>query len=247
MTARRRRKSGSGPAATALIAWVSAQRENASAPVSVMAAGSGGWVSGGRVISIGRACGLAAGTVLACGSVLIGATHVGEGQLAGDSASLRGSTPTAPGAIGNSEGYRANTLARPQPAAPNMASAQVVTDAGLASHSRWRWTRRNDPLSWDVPANLADPANLAKPGEPPVNSGAARQPSGSATPSTGYSPIAPVSQVLDPAARGIGRVAPTGGVLAPTHPRKVRGESPRHERVSPYPAMAMLTSVLPVG
>src|SRR5919202_6517649 len=101
MTARRRRKSGSGPSATALIAWVGGPRtrmaDDASTPASTTSRAAGDRLIGGRAILFGRACGLAAGTLLACGSVLAGATHVGDGSLAADSASLLNSTPTTPG------------------------------------------------------------------------------------------------------------------------------------------------------
>src|ERR671917_2842996 len=99
MTARRRRKSGSGPSATALIAWVGgAQR--AGAPAGTTVSGAHAWssrrMSGGRAILAGRAFGLAAGTVLACGSVLASAVHVGDGAPTGEGVSLPSLTPAVP-------------------------------------------------------------------------------------------------------------------------------------------------------
>ncbi|MBV9029967.1 MAG: hypothetical protein JO364_06585 [Pseudonocardiales bacterium] len=217
-------------------------RESAGAAVSVIDTRSFGRVPGGRAILLGRACGLAAGTLLACGSVLAGAMHVGDGSSAGESAPLLNSTPPTPGAAaGAPDELRDNVLAGRTSAAPEMVSVQAVTETRPAPQPRLGRVRRNNPVSVDVPA------------EPSGSSGTARQPWGSPPPSTGpapIGPIAPVNPVLGPAAKGIGRVAPLGRVLAPTNPRKERKEharSPRDERVSPYPAMAMLTSLLPTG
>src|ERR671916_1479683 len=103
MTARRRRKTGSGPSATALIAWVGGAPMVAGASAGTVVSGSGhAWSPirrpGGRAVAIGRACGLAAGTVLACGSVLASAVHVGDGSLSGGDASLPRYFPANPGA-----------------------------------------------------------------------------------------------------------------------------------------------------
>lgn len=224
MTARRRRKSGSGPSATALIAWVSGAQasvgESASVPVSVIDGRSSVQVPGGRAIFLGRACGLAAGTLLACGSVLAGATHAGDGSLAGDGAPLLNHTPAVPGA-GTPEEYRGSVPAGRTSAAPDMVSAQAVADASPAPHPRLGRVRRNNPVSLDMPA------------EPSRNSGTAQQPWGSSLPPTGDAPsgpIAPVSPVLDPAAKRVGRVAPVGGVLVPTHSREERAGSPHGGR-----------------
>jgi len=287
MTARRRRKSGSGPSAAALIAWVGGGQasvgEPASAPVSVIGGGSSGQVPGGRAILLGRACGLAAGTLLACGSVLAGATHVGDGSLAGAGASLLNHTPAVPGAdAGTPDGYRGNAPAGRLSAAPDLVSAQTVADTSPAPHLRLGRVRRNNPVSLDMPA------------EPSRNSGTAQQPWSSSPPPTGHAPsgpIAPVGPVLDPAAKRVGRISPVGGVLVPTHLREERAgsphdrqdgslrhgpaASPRDEQISlsaskavapvkqvvapvhnalhraippaTQPAMAMLTSLLPVG
>jgi hypothetical protein len=270
MTARRRRKSGSGPSATALIAWVGGAQASvgapASAPVSVIDDGSPGRGSGGRAILVGRACGLAAGTLLACGSVLAGAAHVGDGSLAGDSAPLLNLTPAVPSA-GTPDEYRGNAPAKRPSAAPDMVSAQAVADTNPAPYPRLGRVCRNNPVFLDMPAE-----------SPSRNSGTAQQPWAPPPPSTGHapsSPIAPVSPVLDPAAKGVGRVAPVGRVLAPTDsreeqagsPRGAQPGSPRDERasLSPreavaavkqvaapvdntlQPAMTMLTSLLPRG
>jgi hypothetical protein len=282
MTARRRRKSGSGPSATALIAWVGGARTSLSdsvgASVPVAASASIGRTAGNRAIFLGRACGLAAGTLLACGSVLAGATHVGDGSLAGDGVPLLNRLPAAPDAsVGAPSEYRAGPLAEPASAAPNLVSAQVVTEPNPLLHPPLGRARRNVPLSVDMPAD--EPSqSLPSTAQQPWQS-----PSPAAGP-TAQSPIAPVSPVLDPAAKGVGRVAPVGGVLAPTNPSRVRvgdtrerqaggdrAASPRQKRpgrntsgpvqavkkvVAPVgntirpatqPAMTMLTSLLPRG
>jgi hypothetical protein len=278
MTARRRRKSGSGPSATALIAWVSGEQpsvgESADALAAVIDGGSCGRVPGSRAILIGRACGLAAGTLLACGSVLAGATHVGDGSLARDSAPLLNHTPAVPDA-GTLDAYRGNVPAGRTSAAPDMVSAQAVAGTSPAPRPRRGLVRRNTPVSLDMPA------------EPDRNSGTAHQPWGSPPPPAGHvpsGPIARLSPVLDPAAKGVGRVPPVGGMLAPAtlhagragssrdaQARSLRDEpagrprdewrslstgaavkrvvAPVHHAIQPatQPAMAMLTSLLPIG
>ncbi|MGH3832492.1 MAG: hypothetical protein ACRDRS_18965 [Pseudonocardiaceae bacterium] len=196
---------------------------------------SSGRFPSGRAILVGRACGLAAGTLLACGSVLASAANVGDGSLAGQRAPLRTFTPTAPSDAGTPEAQRENV---PTSAVPDLVRAQVVANMSPAPRMASGRVRRNIPASVGL---------LSAPAEPSANARVARQPEGSAPPSTGYGPIAPVRPVLDPAARGIGRLTPVGGVLAPTKPRPQRAGSSRQQRVSLYPAMAMLTSVLPAG
>lgn len=230
MTARRRRKVGSGPSATALIAWVGAAQpsvcEPVSAPVSVIAmvdSGSCGRVSpGGRTILLSRACGLAAGTLLACGSVLAGATHVGEGSLVGDSASLLNHTPAVPD-TGTSEEDLPHAPAGGTSAAPVMVSAQVVAGTSPVpySYSRLGRVRRNNPVSLDMPA------------KPSPNSRAGQHPWASSSPPAGHAesgPIAPFRPVLGPAAERVGRVAPVGGVLAPANPHEEQTGSPHDEQ-----------------
>jgi hypothetical protein len=273
MTARRRRKSGSGPSATALIAWVGARQTALGAPMSA----PGSVIHGGhtprtprsRAVLVGRACGVAAGTLLACGSVLASATHMGgEGSLAGNSAPLPHRTPVALGA-GNPDGYRADAPADRSPAAPELVSAQAADENSHALHPKLGQVRRNNPVSVNTPA----------------------QPSRQSTsPAAGHAPsaIAPVAPMLDPATKGVRRVAPVGGVLTPANPSgeqagSVRDEpapSPRAEQTPPsasdpvtsdavasvrqvvrpvssavqpavepatQPAMAMLTPLLPKG
>jgi hypothetical protein len=224
MTARRRRKSGSGPSAAALIAWVGGAPpgvgEPASAPVSVIDGGSYGRVLGGRAILVGRACGLAAGTLLACGSVLAGAIHVGDGSFAGDSEPLLNHTPAVPGA-GTLDEHRGNVPAGRTSVAPDVVSAQAVAATIPAPRTKLGCVRRNNPVSLGMPA------------EPSRDSGTAQQPWGSPPPATGHAPsgpIAPVSPVLDPAAKGISRVAPVGGVLAPSNPSAKGAGSPHNEQ-----------------
>ncbi|MDQ4102234.1 MAG: hypothetical protein M3186_00395, partial [Actinomycetota bacterium] len=130
MTERRRRKSGSGPSAAALIAWVGGAQTVIEAPAGEAVAGihrePAGRVPGGRAIFVGRACGLAAGTLLAFGSVLAGAANVGDDSLAGESAALPGYLPPAPGTGSGASGdYRAPAPAEPASAAPDSVSAQA--------------------------------------------------------------------------------------------------------------------------
>lgn len=212
MTARRRRKSGSGPSATALIAWVSARQtaisDPMSAPVSVIQGEHTPRIPRSRAVLVGRACGVAAGTLLACGSVLASATHVGDGSLAGNSAPLPNRTPVAVGA-GNPDEYRADAPADPPPAAPELVSAQTVADNSPALHPRLGQVRRNNPVSVTTPAApsrqaTTDQRRWISPAPP---AGPARR-----------SPIAPVAPVLDPATNRVGRVAPVGDVLKPANP-----------------------------
>ncbi len=230
MTARRRRKSGSGPSATALIAWVGGARTGLSAPSDVPIPMIGdmptGRLVGSRAIFLGRACGLAAGTLLACGSVLAGATNVGDGSLAGNGAPLPNPTLAAPDvAVDAPAEYPAQALAEPASTAPDLVSAQAVAQPSL-SHSQFGRVRRNTPIAFAMPAD-----------EPSQQPNVPQQPRHSPPPASGSaprSPISPVSPVLDPAAQEVGRVAPVGGVLAPNNPREVRAESPRGQQtVSP--------------
>lgn len=229
MTARRRRKSGSGPSATALIAWVGGARTGISAPtgapVPVIGSEPIGRLVGSRAIFLGRACGLAAGTLLACGSVLAGATHVGDGSLAGNGAPLPNPTLAAPDvAVDVPAEYPAESPAEPASTAPDLVSAQAVAEPTPSAHPQLGRVRRNTPIAVAMPAD-----------EPSQQPSTAQQPWHSPPPATGsapQSPIAPVSPVLDPAARGVGRVAPVGGVLAPNNPREVRAESPRGQQTA---------------
>jgi hypothetical protein len=212
MTARRRRKSGSGPSATALIAWVGARQTAISAPisapVSVIEGEQAARVPRSRAVLVGRACGVAAGTLLACGSVLASATHVGDGSLAGNSMPMPNRTPVTLG-VGNPDEPRADAPTNPAPAAPELVSAQTVADNSPALHPRLGQVRRNNPAFVTTPAA---PSRQASTGQRPRVSPA---------PAAGQarrSPIAPVAPVLDPATNRVGRVAPVGGVLTPTNP-----------------------------
>jgi hypothetical protein len=244
MTARRRRKLGSGPSATALIAWVGGARTAigapAVAPVPMIGGASTDRTVSGRALFLGRACGLAAGTLLACGSVLAGATHVGDGSVGGDSASLRNSIPPTPDVPAGAPGeYRADPSAEPVSAAPDVVSVQSVAEQSSRLHRPLGSVRRNAPVS------------VAVPDEPNQNPRTAGQPWQSSPPASGpapQTPVKPISPVLDPAANGVGRVAPVGEVLAPTTPsapttlgaqtapgaqatpRPVLADSPREER-----------------
>lgn len=212
MTARRRRKSGSGPSATALIAWVGARQTAISAPisapVSVIQGEHAPRVPRSRAVLVGRACGVAAGTLLACGSVLASATHVGDGSLAGNSTPLPNRSPVALGA-GNPDEHRADASTNLPLAAPELVSAQTVADNRPALHPRLGQVRRNNP------------AFVTTPAAPSRQASADQRPRVSPAPAAGQtrrSPIAPVAPVLDPATNRVGRVAPVGGVLTPANP-----------------------------
>jgi hypothetical protein len=238
MTARRRRKTGSGPSATALIAWIGGAQprvgEPASAPLSVADGGSGG-----RAILAGRACGLAAGTLLACGSVLAGTPYVGDGSLVGDSAPMLKGTSVVPvSGAGAPDEYRGPRSAGRTPAVPDMVSAQAVVGTNPPPRARLGRVRRNPPVSLELPAEPnRDPATAQRPWNPPAPSAdpvpADPAPSG---------PVAAVSPLLGLTAKGVDRVAPVGGVLTPANPPEKRVGSPATQ-----PAMAMLTSVLPLS
>ena len=251
MTARRRRKTGSGPSATALIAWVGGRQVVADTPAGAGVSGVHAWSSGrtsagGRAILVGRACGLAAGTVLACGSVLVGAVHVGEGSPTGLGAPLPGYTPVSPDAGSGNDGYEGQAPADHAAAAPDAVSAQAFTPTGSALRQRSGRVHRNKPVFLDVPTDHGSP--------PPT----AQRPWGSPPPAADQAPpgpVAPVKPVLDPAASGVARV---GGVLAPEtpheeqpHPSTMLSDLPRAQAGGPLvdegiqPAMAMLSVLLP--
>lgn len=244
MTARRRRKSGSGPSATALIAWVGGAQRAAGAPAgTAVHAWSSSRMPGGRAIFVGRAFGLAAGTVLACGSVLASAVHVGDGPLAGEGAFLPSLTPAAPGVgSGTPDGYGKTASTERVSAAPDPVSAQAFAQTGPALRPQPARVHRNNPVSLDVPAeDGAAPHTAQSPWRspaPPANDA----PTG---------PMAPVNPVLDPAASGVGRVAPVGGVLEPAAPRDEQPASSSSRAVVPLikettqPAMTMLGALLP--
>jgi hypothetical protein len=233
MTARRRRKSGSGPSATALIAWVGSTGIGAPAVASVPVIGSpsSSRIAGNRAIFLGRACGLAAGTLLACGSVLAGAAHVGDGSLAGDSVPLLNPTQAIPDVTAGAPAeYRTDPPAEPESAAPDVVSVQAVTESSAPLHPPLGRVRRNAPASVAMPADA-----------PSQNPRTAQQPWHSPPPAAGQTPqdpITPVRPVLDPAAKQVGGVAPVGEVLAPTNPsapanpRQVRGEGPREKQAA---------------
>lgn len=230
MTARRRRKSGSGPSATALIAWVGGTRVGHDAPAGTsvpVREGSvegnvSGPVRGGRAVLVGRACGLAAGTVLACGSVLVGATHAGDGLPASESAPLPNRVPTAPAAAADTPnlaatGYRGrpgNPSAQRMAPAPDSVSAQVVADQQPASQLGRGRVPRN------APASLTTPARTRAPGP------AHQQPADTSSRSTGRAVPAPVKPVLEPATKRVDRVAPVGGLLGPGAPDQAQAGTP---------------------
>ena len=225
MTARRRRKSGSGPSATALIAWVGGSRTRDVDPDARADARTSGPVIGSapadrlfgsRAIFLGRACGLAAGTLLACGSVLVGATHVGDGSFTSDSAPLLNPTPDTSGGGAPSE-FGAGAPDESARAAPDPVSAQAVTEPRPVVAPRPGRIRRNTPVSVEIPA------------ETPQHPDIAPRPWSSSPPAPDRAPAAPaapISPVLDPATREVGRVAPVGGVLSPKNPSNQQAGEP---------------------
>ena len=214
MTARRRRKSGSGPSATALIAWVGARQAAISAPMGapvavIQGGGQTARMARSRAVLVGRACGVAAGTLLACGSVLVSATHTGEGSLSGNSAPLPHRTPVAL-EPSNADEYRGDApTERSATPPPELVSAQTVAESGQALHPSLGQVRRNNPDSVNAPI---------PPGRRSTNDQRPRvSPPAAARPAP-RRPIARVAPVLAPATQQVGRVAPVGRVLAPTNP-----------------------------
>lgn len=256
MTTRRRRKLGSGPSATALIAWVGGTRTVSGASAGAAVSGVHAWSSsrlpGGRAILVGRAFGLAAGTVLACGSVLASAVQVGDGSLTGKGEFLPSHPPDAPGAGSSaSDGYGVSASTERMSAAPVPVSAQALARKVPAQQLRPARVHRNNPVSVGVPT---DPSPPSQAGQPPWRSSA---PSADQAPTN---PIAPVNPVLDPAASEVGRVAPVGGVLEPATARdkptrkapassravaRTRAVAPLVEKAT-QPALTMLDGLLPI-
>lgn len=275
MTARRRRKSGSGPSATALIAWVGGAQAALDAPpgalVPPVPTQPYRRVPTSRAVLVGRACGLAAGTLLACGSVLASATHVGDGSLAeggANNAPLPNNPADSSLAATPAEVYQAFGPPQREVAAPEPVSTQAFVRTSRPQLPRPAQVRRNAPMVVDVPAASSPPPSSTQrpwaPSAPPASS----PPAG---------PIAPVSPVLDPGESGVGRLAPVGGVLAPQSPRQetqsqqrvrqsgdqrapqepasvatTKSADPLGRVVAPLeqaaqPAISALTSLLPLG
>ena len=258
MTARRRRKPGSGPSATALIAWVGGASMVADVSAGTADSGAGhAWsptrMPGGRAVLVGRACGLAAGTVLACGSVLASAVHVGDGSLTREDASLPSYIPAGPDAqSGTPAGYPGMAAAQRPPAAPDAVRAQAVARTIPELRQQRARVHRNNPMSITAPAERGTATS-------PTTQAPWRSPASSADPAPS-GPIAPVDPVLDPAASGVGRVAPVAGVLQPGVNREdqpapastqavvagTRAAAPLL-REATQPAMTMLGALLPMS
>ena len=128
MTARRRRKSGSGPSATALIAWVGGtgfgtDHEGRAVAPGLTTSFTESFADGpahGRPPFVGKARGLAAGTLLACGSVLAVAVHAADSSGPHKAAS--------PGLVTAEPGVVSGGFAAP-PAPPSSAAPPAVTSA----------------------------------------------------------------------------------------------------------------------
>jgi hypothetical protein len=258
MTARRRRKTGSGPSATALIAWVGGTSMVAGVSAGSAVSGAGhAWSAtrrpGGRAVAIGRACGLAAGTVLACGSVLASAVQVGDGSLSGDDASLPSYIPASPDAkSGAPVGYLGTAATQRPAAAPDAVSAQAVIRTIPELRRQPARVHRNNLVSIAPPAERG--AVTSSTTQAPW-----RSPAPSADPAPS-GPIAPVNPVIEPAASGVGRVAPVAGVLQPgvkrdeqPAPSSTQAVVLRTRAAAPLlkdatqPAMTMLDALLPMS
>src|SRR5918997_913673 len=256
MTAGRRRKTGSGPSATALIAWVGGAPMVAGVSAGTAAGAGHAWsptrMPRGPAAAIGRAFGLAAGTVLACGSVLASAVHVGDGSLTRGDASLPSYIPASPDAqSGAPVGYLGTVAAQRPAAAPDAVSAQAVVRTIPELRRQPVQVHRNNPASITGPAER-DTATS------PTTQAPWRSPAPSADPAPS-GPIAPVNPVLDPAASGVGRVAPVPSVLQPAAkrdeqpaPSSTQAMVPGTQAAAPLleeatqPAMTMLGALLPM-
>lgn len=231
MTARRRRKSGSGPSATALIAWVGGTGvgtdHEGSAAYSGIPAPSAAAAIDSRPPLAGRARGLAVGTLLACGSVLAVAVHAADSsgpQEPGPS----GLFTAGPGAA--SGGYSATPRALSSAAAPAITSAQSVARTDVRPES----VHRNAPQSVDVPR--AAPSEPERPA-PLVMPGADR-------PSSEGDPVRrAVAPVADPVAQAPKTVVAAAEEVITSKDQASTPTSPLVQQVVP----AAQDAVSPVG
>lgn len=139
MTARRRRRSGSGPSATAMIAWAGGARTiadhaanrafSATQPsVSALVADRPGALSG-------KFRGFAVGSLLACGSVLAVAVHAGDGAFGPveqDATPSPAGPPAMPHVAPGPDATPAATAHDPVPADMVAAAVGLATGAGHA-------------------------------------------------------------------------------------------------------------------
>ncbi|HET9255366.1 MAG TPA: hypothetical protein VFO16_09215, partial [Pseudonocardiaceae bacterium] len=150
-----------------------------------------------------------AGTLLAFGSVLVGATNLGEGSVVGSGAPVLNPLPGASEADADTVAeYHADAPAESAPAAPDQVSTQAATETAATPHPRLGPVHRNAPISVGAPA--AEPGVLHSDAAP--QSWTEHPPAPGQTPP---GPTAPVSPVLDPATHGVGRV---GEILTPDSP-----------------------------
>lgn len=161
MTARRRRKSGSGPSATALIAWVGGARigTESTADVSLTndRASSANLTSYPRSLLTARGRGLAAGTLLACGSMLAVAVHAADSSLTPGSAPLPGLATAGPHA--GSAGYSVGApfaVVEGWAAAASARSGQALAGTYVPSGG----VRRHVPLALRAPGSPPSEATL---------------------------------------------------------------------------------------
>jgi len=126
MTARRRRKSGSGPSATALIAWAGGAGVGADVSLAGDRTSLVASVPTSRLPLIARGRGLAAGTLLACGSVLAVAAHTADSSFTTPKSAPPPRLATA-GPLAVSGGATASLgVAEPWAAAASASSGQAL-------------------------------------------------------------------------------------------------------------------------
>lgn len=147
MTTRRRRKWGSGPSAPALIAWVGGTGIGADRVASDAWSGvpaSAAPSSYGRAPLFGRARGFAAGTLLACGSVLAVTVHAADSSSQLPESAHPGLVTASPDAGPGGYGAKPLTVAALSAAVPAATSAQAFAGTGTGA------VHRNRPIAFGV-------------------------------------------------------------------------------------------------
>lgn len=162
MTTRHHRKSGSGPSALALIAWVKSTEggsdrlaSNVWSGVPHLAAQS----ADSRTLLVGRARGFAAATLLACGSVLAVAGHAADSSSRPLQSLHPGLVTTGPGEV--SGGYAARRLA------VAVLSTPVFSTAGLATAGPAATSAQVFAATVPRPVHRNPPLAVGEAGEPP--------------------------------------------------------------------------------
>ena len=203
MTARRRRKSGSGPSATALIAWVGGEGVVAGQRVGpgfskvsgVRAAGQTG-VAPPRASLVARSRGLVAGALLACGSVLAVAVHAADSSWSSSGSDPLPELVTAgPGAMFSGNGATSLAMVR-----------SAVASSGAAAASMFRTNRiRSGPVVRNTPLALNSMSVPATTRQPPTERPTAEQSLPLSVPGAAAS-AAPASDPVERASTPMARV-----------------------------------------